>query len=326
MSYSGSRPVAFIVTPGTRQANNGNWRTARRWAGFLAGIAKPIVQSEWRGEPADIAIALHAKRSAASVARLREEAPGVPLVLVLSGTDLYRDLPRSPEAARSLALADRIVALQADALAHVPAEHLGKCEVIHQSSPALSPARKREGRLDCVAVGHLREEKDPRTLWQALGLLDPRLPIRLRHIGAPLDPELGRQAQALAARDPRFRWSGAVPHGLARCAIRDAHLLVHPSTMEGGANVIVEAVTAGTPVAASRVSGNVGMLGPDYPGYFEVGDAHGLAGLLATLAADPAALRGLRKACEARRSLFTPAREQRALRRLVLGLMGAPRR
>jgi putative glycosyltransferase (TIGR04348 family) len=323
VSYSGSRPVAFIVTPGTREANNGNWRTARRWAGYLAGIAKPIVQSEWRGEPADIVIALHAKRSAASIARLRDDAPGVPLVVVLSGTDLYRDLPRSPEAARSLALADRIVALQADALAHLPPEHRGKCEVIHQSSPPLSPARKRAGRLDCVAVGHLREEKDPLTLWRALGLLDPRLPLRLRHIGAPLDPELGRHARALAASDPRFRWSGALPHGLARCAIRDAHLLVHPSLIEGGANVIVEAVTAGTPVVASRVSGNVGMLGPDYPGYFEAGDAHGLAGMLGRLAADPEALRGLRRACEARRPLFTPARERGALRRLVSGLLGA---
>jgi putative glycosyltransferase (TIGR04348 family) len=318
--------VAFIVTPGTREANNGNWRTARRWADFLAGAAVPIVQSEWNGEPADIAIALHAKRSAASIERLRRLRPGVPLILVLSGTDLYRDLPGSPEARRSLALADRIVALQDDALAHVPPEHLGKCEVIYQSSPALAPARKPARRLDCVAVGHLREEKDPRTLWRALALLDRRLPIRVRHIGAALDPELGRQAQALAAGDPRFRWNGAMPHGLARIAIRNAHVLVHPSVMEGGANVIVEAITAGTPVAASRVSGNVGMLGGNYPGYFEVGDAAGLARLLAGLVEEPAALRALRLACAQRRRLFTPARERRALRRLVLGLLGPRRR
>jgi len=99
--------VAFIVTPGTRAANNGNWRTARRWAGFLAGVAKPIVQSEWNGEPADVVIALHARRSAASIARLKSSRPGIPLVLVLSGTDLYRDLPASADARRSLVLADR---------------------------------------------------------------------------------------------------------------------------------------------------------------------------------------------------------------------------
>lgn len=319
-------PVAFIVTPGTREANNGNWRTARRWAGFLAGVARPIVQSEWKGEPADVAIALHARRSAASIERLRAERPAIPLVLVLSGTDLYRDLPASTEARRSLELADRIVALQDDALAHVPREHLGKCEVIYQSSPALAAARKAAGRLDCVAVGHLREEKDPRTLWAALGLLDAALPIRLRHIGAPLDPALGREAAALMARDARFRWSGALPHGLARAAIRKAHLLVHPSVMEGGANVIVEAVTAGTPVAASRVSGNVGMLGRNYPGYFEVGDAPGLAALLERLATDAPKLRALRRACDERRKLFTPARERRALRHLLGGLLAANRR
>ncbi len=91
-------------------------------------------------------------------------------------------------------------------------------------------------------MGHLREEKDPRTLWNALRLIDPQLPIRIRHIGEALDPVLGDEARAAMARDSRYRWTGALPHGLTRCAIRDAHLLVHPSLMEGGANVIVEAV------------------------------------------------------------------------------------
>ncbi len=124
------------------------------------------------------------------------------------------------------------------------------------------------------------------------------------------------------ARDPRYRWNGPLPHGLARCALRDAHVLVHPSVMEGGANVIVEAITAGTPVVASRVSGNVGMLGGNYPGYFEVGDGAGLAHLLARLLERPDRLRALEKACKARRHLFSPARERAAVRRLVLGLLG----
>jgi putative glycosyltransferase (TIGR04348 family) len=321
-----SAPVAFIVTPGTREANNGNWRTARRWAGFLSGIARPIVQTQWDGEPADVAIALHARRSAASIERLKALRPDVPLVLVLSGTDLYRDLPESAEARRSLELADRIVALQDDAIGHVPREHRRKCEVIYQSSPRLAAARKRADRLDCVVVGHLRQEKDPQTLWDALTLLDSRLPVRVRHIGAPLDPDLGEKALAVAASDPRYRWSGALPHGLARAAIRKAHVLVHPSRMEGGANVIVEAVTSGTCVVASRVSGNVGMLGRSYPGYFEAGDAAGLARMLAALAGRPSALGALKRACDARRALFSPARERLALRRLVQGLLESPGR
>lgn len=310
-----------IVTPGTRAANNGNWRTARRWADFLAGVARPIVQSEWRGEPADVAIALHATRSAGSIVRLREQAPRVPLLLVLSGTDLYRDLPASAEAARSLALADRIVVLQDDALAHVPAAHRGKCEVVYQSARRLAPARKRPGRLEAVVVGHLREEKDPRTLWRSLALIDRRLPLRIRHIGAALDPELGDEARRTMTADPRYRWTGALAHGLARCAIRAAHLLVHPSRMEGGANVIVEAVTAGTPVLASRVSGNLGMLGAAYPGYFAVGDAQDLAAHLTACLEDRARLGTLRRHCAARAHLFTPARECRAVRNLVGNLL-----
>jgi putative glycosyltransferase (TIGR04348 family) len=318
--------VVFIVTPGTREANNGNWRTARRWAGFLAGFAKPIVQTQWHGEPADVVIALHARRSADSIQRLKSSRPDVPLALVLSGTDLYRDLPASAEARRSLELADRIVALQDDALAHVPPRHRGKCEVIYQSSKPLPPARKPPGRLDCVAVGHLRGEKDPETLWSAISRLDPAIPVRVRHIGAALDPALGRRAAQLAARDGRFRWNGALPHGLARAAIRRAHVLVHPSVMEGGANVIVEAITAGTPVVASRVSGNVGMLGRSYPGYFEAGDAEGLARLLAALAGRPQLLRDLRRACQARRRLFSPARERKGVLDLVRGLLRRGRR
>jgi putative glycosyltransferase (TIGR04348 family) len=323
---SRTRPVAILVTPGTREANNGNWRTARRWAGFLAGVARPIVQTAWDGKDADVLIALHARRSADSIARFRAALPRRPVVLVLSGTDLYRDLPASPEAQRSLALADRIVALQQDAVGHVPGEFRDKCVVIHQSANPLAALAKPRGRLDCAVVGHLREEKDPRTLWRALEQLDPALPIRIRHVGDALDPQLEREAQAVMARDPRYRWLGALPHGLARGVIRRAHLLVHPSIMEGGANVIVEAILSGTPVLASRMSGNIGMLGSRYPGYFEVGDAKGLARELARLCAAPSALRGLATACRERRALFSPAAERSAVRELVVTPMRKARR
>ena len=124
----------------------------------------------------------------------------------------------------------------------------------------------------------------------------PGLPIRVRHIGAALDPTLGEAARELARGEPRYRYSGPLPHGLARAALRSAHLLVHPSIVEGGANVIVEAVTAGTPVVASRISGNVGMLGADYAGYFEPGDAAALAERLVQALEDPRALARLREA------------------------------
>lgn len=56
--------------------------------------------------------------------------------------------------------------------------------------------------------------------------------------------------------------------------------MVISSVMEGGANVVSEACRAGLPVVASDISGNVGLLGDDYPGYFPVGNDTELARML----------------------------------------------
>lgn len=293
---------------------------------MLRGRYRVIVQTEWNGAPADAMIALHARRSAASIAAYRGARPEGALAVVLSGTDLYRDLPASAEAARSLDVASRIVVLQDDALRHLEPRWRRKAEVIYQSATPLRGRRKRAGRLDCVIVGHLRAEKDPATLFEAVERLPWHLPIFLRHVGAPLDDELARRARALEKRDSRYRYSGALPHGLTRAAIAAAHVLVHPSRMEGGANVIAEALCSGTPAIASRVSGNVGMLGRRYPGYFTVGDTAGLARLLVRALDDDEYLPRLRAACRERCALFRPAAERRAIRSLVARLLAQARR
>lgn len=316
-----AKPVVCIVTPGTRTANNGNWRTASRWAAMLQDRCRIIVQTRWDGNPAHALIALHARRSADSVAEFHARAPGLPIVVMLTGTDLYRDLPQSLEAARSLDLADRIVTLQDDALRLLTAPWRAKAEVIFQSAHTLRAKAKARDRLDCIAVGHLREEKDPRTIFRAMAMLPASLPVVLRHVGAPLDERLESEARRLAAREPRYRYLGALPHGLTRAAMKAAHILVHPSVMEGGANVIVEAVTGHTPVVASRISGNVGLLGADYAGYFEAGDESALANRLVQAWGDRAYLATLARQCAVRRPLFSPAAEARAVRRLVARLL-----
>jgi putative glycosyltransferase (TIGR04348 family) len=320
------KPVVCIVTPGTRTANNGNWRTAARWAEMLRDQCRIIVQSEWDGSPAEVLIALHARRSAASIASFHEKLPGHPIAVVLTGTDLYKDLPASAAAAASLDIADRLVVLQEDASRLLEPRWQRKAGVIYQSARTLARRPKARNRLDCVVVGHLREEKDPRTIFGALALIPRDLPIHVRHIGAPLDPVLGKAAFELQRKDSRYRYSGALSHGLVRSAIKSAHVLVHPSIIEGGANVIVEAVTAGTPVVASRISGNIGMLGRGYPGYFEPGDASGLARCLVEALHDPRYLRRLTRECNGRRKLFTPGAEKRAVRGLVAELLAQARR
>ena len=159
----------------------------------------------------------------------------------------------------------------------------------------------------------MRDEKDPATVFAAWRRLPAQVPASLTIVGAALDPALGRAAEDLAAADPRVRWLGPRPHAWTRQAIKRAHLLIVPSRMEGGANVVVEAVTAGTAVLGSRMSGNVGMLGDDYPGYFPVADAAALADLVTRAVDDAGYLQSLARACARRAPLFAPAAEARAL-------------
>ena len=280
-----------------------------------------IVQTAWDGRHCDAMLALHARRSSESIAQFHQARGSRHLAVVLSGTDLYRDLPGSAEARHSLDVAGKIVVLQDEARRGLEARWRRKAQVIFQSAEPVARAAKNPRGLLCVAVGHLRDEKDPRTLFAAVGQLPPGLPIRIRHIGEALDPELGAQARALAAREPRYEYLGALPRARTRTAIARANLLVHPSKMEGGANVVVEAVMSSTPVLASGIPGNIGMLGRGYPGYFRVGDASDLARHLVQACDDPRYLAALRRACAERRALFAPAAEARAIRALARSLV-----
>ena len=315
------RSSIVIVTPALADANNGNWQTARRWARFLTAAYRVRLAARWDAGDEALMIALHARRSAASVAAWRQVNPARPLLLVLTGTDLYRDIEHDAAAQRSLALADRLVVLNALGPQRLPDTLRGRCEVVLQSCSARRPLHKTGRHLRALMVGHLREEKDPLTYLRAAQRLAGRDDLRFDHIGAALDPALGEQAAALAARLPAYRWLGALPHAAVRRHIQAAHVLVHASRMEGGAHVVIEAVRSGTPVLASRIDGNVGLLGEDYRGYFPAGDDAALAALLQRCRDDPDMLSGLRAQSDPRAALFAPATEAATLRGIVARLL-----
>jgi len=202
--------------------------------------------------------------------------------------------------------------------ARLPVEARTKCQVVLQSCAGRKPlAGKARRHLRALMVGHLREEKDPRTWFRAIRALAGRHDLRFDHIGEALDPALADEARALAAAVPQYRWLGARGHAETRRRIQAAHLLVHPSVLEGGAQVVIEAVRSGTPVLASRMDGNVGLLGADYAGYFPVGDAPALAALLACARDDAAMLPALARQIDSRAPLFDPQAEAAALHRIV---------
>lgn len=317
------RKSILIVSPALAAENNGNWQTARRWARFLREDHQVEVARDWDGRPVDAMIALHARRSAGPLARF--VAGGGPAALVLTGTDLYRDIHSDADARHSLALAHRLVVLQECGADELPPTLREKAETIFQSAPALKPGRPRTRSFDLVLVGHLRPEKDPLTALRALRRLPAEVPptdrLRLLHAGDGSDSVVGAAFRREAAADPRVRLLGALPHARARQLIRHGRLLLLPSLMEGGANVLIEAVTAAVPVLGSRIPGSVGMLGADYPGWFEPGDEAGLAGLIARCQREPAFLEHLRAHCAARAPLFAPAAERAAVRRLAHNLL-----
>jgi len=324
-----AKPCIVIVTPALAEANNGNWRTARRWAAMLSPAYRVRLTKHWTaGEGAAagdvLMIALHARRSAASVAAWRAaqgdhgDGGSAPLLLVLTGTDLYRDIDTDTDARRSLALADRLVVLNELGAARLPEALRGRCAVVLQSSPARrAVATKPERYLRALMVGHLRGEKDPATWFRAIARLAARTDLRFDHIGGALDATLAEAARALMAQVPAYRWLGERTHGEVRRRIAAAHVLVHPSVMEGGAQVVIEAIRSGTPVLASRMDGNVGLLGAVYGGYFAVGDDAALAALLERARDDPAMLPALVRQIERRAPLFAPEAEALALHRLV---------
>lgn len=316
------RPHIVLVTPALAAANNGNWHTARRWAQMLARAYRVTLTADGRGVDADAMIALHARRSADSIADWAQARPGHALVVVLTGTDLYRDIATDAAAQASLRSAHRLVVLNECGAQALPAALREKARVVLQSCPQRATLPKTGRHLRALAVGHLRPEKAPETFWRAAQRLREREDLLFDHVGAALDAALGAQAQALAAHHPRFRWLGALPQAQARRRIQAAHVLVHPSRMEGGAHVVIEALRSGTAVLASRIDGNVGLLGADHPGLFEPGDDAALAALLAACRDDPALLQRMQAAGAARAERFSPEREQASLLSLMRELLG----
>jgi putative glycosyltransferase (TIGR04348 family) len=325
------RPHVLIISPADASANNGNWQTAWRWSRMLRPAFHATVAQIWNGEPFDVMLALHARRSAGSIAAWAQSQGATAdvkgLGVVLTGTDLYRDIQTDAAAQASLVSARRLVVLQDHGLDALPAALRRKAGVIFQSVTSRKPVKKTRQHLRAVAVGHLRNEKSPQTLFEAARILKDCPDILIDHIGEPLDASLGEQARATAAVCPGYRWLGGLPHEAARRHIQRAHLLVHPSRMEGGAHVIMEAVCSGTSVLVSRIAGNVGMLGEDYPGYFAHGDAQGLAGLLVRCREDQTApvpdtlYAKLEDCCARRAPLFAPETERAALIQLVHDLL-----
>jgi putative glycosyltransferase (TIGR04348 family) len=309
-----------LVTPAPLRLNNGNKITAVRWAKILRKLGHKVkVEQQYDGARYDLLIALHARRSYPSIEKFHRVHPELPLIVVLTGTDLYRDIRIDRAAQSALEIASRLVALQKMAFVDLPKRVHSKTRVIYQSAdpcrPRTRPTAKRFFTV-CV-IGHLREEKDPMRAALAVRRLPRQSRLRIVHVGAALDTRLEKRARAEAARNPRYRWVGELPHWKTRQLLARSDLAVITSRMEGSSNVLSEALASSVPLVVSKIPGLMGTLGKEFPGYFAVGDTQRLAELLLRSERDERFYRTLKRHCARLSYLVKPKRERDAWRRLL---------
>ena len=315
-----------IVTPAPPVSHYGNRITALRWARTLRQLGHRVsISQAYDDRSYDLLIALHARRSRSSIVRFRRRHPDARIIVALTGTDLYHDIHINPPARESLKLADRIIVLQPLALRELGPAECDKARVIYQSvedfrgrakQERISKRSSRHGFNVCV-IGHLRPVKDPFRAALAARLLPESSQIRIVHIGGAMGKQMEARARQEEQRNRRYRWLGKLPRSLTLRILAGSRLCVVSSRMEGGANVLSESIVARVPVLPSRIDGNVGIVGSNYPGLFNVGDTLELAKLLTRAETDPSFLSELRARVNDLAPLFDPKREERAWADLI---------
>jgi len=311
-----------LITPAAPSSRAGNRTTAVRWRDILKGLGHRVdVSTRYEGENADLMVALHAWRSADSILAFDRRFPDRPLIVAITGTDAYRFIHTHPEATmRSIRLADRLIGLHDLIAETLPPEQRHKMRVIYQSAEPVGRREPYRRFLHVSVIGHLRDEKDPLRPAFAARELPAASRIQVHQYGKAHTPEWAALAEAEVERNPRYHWHGEIPRHRLRQVYRRTHVVVLPSVMEGGANVISEAIVAGVPIIASDIDGSVGLLGSDYPGYYPVGDAAALAESLQRLERDPAFVTELMSYGERLRPRFSPEHETEAWASLLASL------
>jgi len=308
-----------IVTPAPPNSLHGNRITALRWATILRRLGNRVsIVQTYDGESYDLLVALHARKSHRAVVNFCRQNPEGLVIVALTGTDVYRDIRTSRAARDSLDLATRIVVLQPKAIGELRSSWQKKARVIYQSVkdrqalPSNIHAKRRSTSFDVCVIGHLRAVKDPFRTAMAARLLSDSSRVRVLHVGGAMTEAMANRARKEMSINKRYRWLGQRSQLRVFQVLKKSSLCVLSSRMEGGANVLSEAIAASVPILASRIDGNIGILGAGYPGYFDVGNTSQLAQLLIRAESSWEYLAQLKEWVESLTRLVDPALEEQA--------------
>lgn len=308
-----------LVTPAPRASRSGNRLTALRWAGQLRSLGHHArAREKLDAAPADLLVALHAEKSAAALAEWKRRDAGAPMVLVMTGTDLYDHDQLSALALESCAYADRIVVLQPGAIDRIPVELRDRVRCIPQSaSPPNDPLPRSAEHFDVVCLAHLRPVKDPLLLARAARLAPSTSKLRVRLAGSAYDDELAAAVRRESDDNPRFEWLGPLARADALRLLAAASLLAISSRNEGGPAVVPEAIACGVGVMSTDMAAARALLGSEHPGLYAVGDAEALARLVQRAEDEPEFLATLTQRSIDLQPEVRPERERARIAELV---------
>ena len=173
------------------------------------------------------------------------------------------------------------------------------------------------GNFGVCVIGHLRPVKDPFRTAHAARMLRESSRIRVLQIGKAMTDAIAARARKEMLVNHRYEWLGERSRSQVRRILAKSRLCILSSRMEGGANVLSEAIVASVPILASRIDGNIGILGEEYPGYFGVGDTEQLVQLMTRAETCPEYLADLSARVTNLSPLFSVAREQQAWADLI---------
>lgn len=315
----------ILITPALPSSRSGNRVTATRWKTMLTELGHKITVKASSDDISQISkkhdamIALHAWRSAASIDYFKQQFPQKPLIVALTGTDLYKFINSHPKPTlRSIKQADALITLHDLAYLALPKSAQKKVHVVHQSADFIKRGKNKNKRnFDVCVIGHLREEKDPLRAAYAARKLPDDSRIRVIHFGKAHTPAWAERAKKEMQNNFRYTWQGEVPHWKINQLYANANLMVLSSKIEGGANVVSEACAAGLPIVASDIDGSIGLLGKTYTGYYPCGNTKSLRELLIKTEKDRIFLNKLTKACQAKASLFKYKNEKNNLEKII---------
>src|SRR5438876_8306129 len=213
-----------IVTPAPPDSRHGNRITALRWARILRRLGNRVsISQTYDDKPYHLLVALHARKSHSSIINFRLQNPANPVIVALTGTDLYRDLRTNHLAQESLDIASRIVVLQPNAIEELQPSLREKTRVIYQSveerparTGATGSAKRRvikaeartNGNFDVSVIGHLRAVKDPFRTAMAARLLPDSSKVRVLQIGGAMTGAMANRARKEMRLNERYQWLG----------------------------------------------------------------------------------------------------------------------